>query len=67
VLELAREDPAVVGAAVTGWLAVGGGDEWSEVNIAFTPAADFGLRGPNWQTVFAETGTAFLQQAQRPT
>src|SRR5436190_24000503 len=28
---------------------------WLEVDIAFTPAADFGPRGPNWQTVFGET------------
>jgi len=26
-----------------------------EVDIAFTPAADFGPRGPNWSTVFGET------------
>jgi predicted nucleotidyltransferase len=26
-----------------------------EVDIAFTPAADFGPRGPNWRTVFGET------------
>lgn len=26
-----------------------------EVDIAFTPAADFGPRGPNWQTVFGES------------
>jgi predicted nucleotidyltransferase len=29
--------------------------EWLEVDIAFTPAADFGARGPNWRTVFGET------------
>jgi predicted nucleotidyltransferase len=28
---------------------------WLEVDIAFTPAADFGPRGPNWRTVFGET------------
>jgi hypothetical protein len=26
-----------------------------EVDIAFTPAADFGPRGPNWRTAFGET------------
>lgn len=26
-----------------------------EVDIAFTPEADFGPRGPNWRTVFGET------------
>src|SRR5207253_9672626 len=28
---------------------------WLEVDIAFTPAAHFGRRGPNWRTVFGET------------
>jgi predicted nucleotidyltransferase len=106
LLELAEADPGVVAAAVTGSHAVGGGDEWSdidlalaiddelpealqrwtellyadfgalhhwdlpwgsivyrvfllpgglEVDIAFTPAAQFGPRGPNWQTAFGET------------
>jgi predicted nucleotidyltransferase len=26
--------------------------DWLEVDIAFTPADDFGPRGPNWRTVF---------------
>src|SRR5919107_1294217 len=26
-----------------------------EVDIAFTPAAEFGPRGPNWHTVFRQT------------
>jgi hypothetical protein len=106
LLELAEADPGVPGAAITGSYAAGGGDEWSdidlafaidgelaaalerwtellyrdlgalhhwdlpwgssvyrvfllpgclEVDIAFTPAADFGPRGPNWRTVFGET------------
>jgi predicted nucleotidyltransferase len=29
--------------------------DWLEVDIAFTPAADFGPRGPNWRTMFGET------------
>ena len=28
---------------------------WLEVDIAFTPVADFGPLGPSWQTVFGET------------
>jgi hypothetical protein len=28
---------------------------WLQVDIAFTPAAEFGPRGPNWRTVFGET------------
>lgn len=105
LLELADGDPEIVGAAVTGSFATAGGDEWSDVDlafatagdvwgaierwtalvyddfaavhhwdlrlaasvyrvfllatgleldIAFTPAADFGPRGPNWRTVFGE-------------
>ena len=29
--------------------------EWLQVDISFTPAGDFGPRGPNWRTVFGET------------
>lgn len=105
LLDLAEADPAVVAAAVTGSYVAGGGDEWSdidlafglndevpvalerwtarlyrdfaalhhwdlpsgatiyrvfllpgclEVDIAFTPAAEFGPRGPNWRTVFGD-------------
>ena len=28
--------------------------DWLEVDIAFTPAEDFGPRGPNWRTVFGD-------------
>lgn len=106
LLELAEADPDVVAAAITGSYVVDGGDEWSDidvafgirgelepalarwtetlltehgaihhwdlpwgrtiyrvfllpewlqVDIAFTPEADFGPRGPNWRTVFGET------------
>jgi hypothetical protein len=106
LLELAGADPGVVGAAITGSHATGGGDEWSdidlalaidgglgdalgrwtellcgvfgalhhwdlpsgstiyrvfllpeglEVDLAFTPAAEFGPRGPAWRTVFGAT------------
>ena len=106
LLELAKMNTYVAGAAITGSYVAGGGDEWSdidiafairgelptalehwthilyrdfgalhhwdlpfastiyrvfllpgclEVDIAFTPAADFGPRGPNWRTVFGET------------
>jgi hypothetical protein len=106
LLELAEADPGVVAAAVTGSLAVGAGDRWSdvdlalaidgelpavlerwtgllvrdfgalhhwdlpwgstvfrvfllpgclEVDLAFTPAAEFGPRGPSWRTVFGDT------------
>jgi hypothetical protein len=106
LLALARDDAAVVAAAITGSHVIGGGDEWSDidlsfgiageldpvmerwattlrqefgaihhwdlpwgptiyrvfllpewlqVDIAFTPADEFGPRGPNWQTVFGDT------------
>jgi hypothetical protein len=106
LLELAEADPRVAAAAITGSYVADGGDEWSdidlafaipgelppalehwtellyrgfaalhhwdlpfastiyrvfllpgalEVDIAFTPAADFGPRGPSWRTVFGET------------
>jgi hypothetical protein len=107
LLALAESDPAIVGAAITGSLATGEGDRWSdldlafaidgdldpalerwtrhlcddfaalhhwdlpsvtsiyrvfllpewlEVDIAFTPAADFRPRGPKWRTVFGTAG-----------
>ena len=106
LLEVAEDDPAVVGAAVTGSLATGDADRWSdvdlafaihgklgtaldrwtmrlyqelgalhhwdlrsassvyrvfllpdwiEVDIAFTPEADFGPRGPSWRLVFGDS------------
>jgi hypothetical protein len=106
LLELASADEDVTAAANTGSYVSGGGDEWSdidlafairgelapaldrwtellyqsfaaihhwdlpygstiyrvfllpnclEVDIAFTPEAEFGPRGPNWRTVFGET------------
>jgi hypothetical protein len=116
LLELAEADPDVVGAAITGSYAVDGGDEWSDidlafgirgelgppvehwteivyrefaaihhwdlpfgsttyrvfllpewlqVDIAFTPAADWGPRGPNWRTVFGETVDTPTRQPSR--
>lgn len=106
LLALAEADTEVVGAAITGSVAVGEGDRWSdidlafgvsgelapalarwtetlyrnfaavhhwdlpsrtsiyrvfllpgwlEVDIAFTPAGDFGPLGPTWRTVFGRT------------
>lgn len=107
LLELAADDPAVVGAAVTGSLATREEDRWSdvdlafgirgelgtvldrwtmrlyqelgalhhwdlrsgssvyrvfllpdwlEVDIAFTPEADFGPRGPRWRLLLGDSG-----------
>jgi hypothetical protein len=106
LLALAEADAEIAAAAITGSYAAGGGDEWSdidlafsvrgalpaaldrwtevlykdfaaihhwdlpsqstiyrvfllpgwlEVDLAFTPTADFGPRGPDWRTVFGET------------
>jgi hypothetical protein len=30
--------------------------DWLELDIAFTPAADFSPRGPKWRTVFGDAG-----------
>lgn len=37
--------------------------EWLQVDISFTPAADWGPRGPNWRTVFGETVDMPMPQA----
>lgn len=117
LLARAAEDPDVVAAAITGSYAVGSGDEWSDIDlafgvrgevhpvierwtaivdddlsaihhwdlpwgstvyrvfllpqwlqldIAFTPASDFGPRGPNWRTVFGETVAAPAASSASP-
>ena len=108
VLEMARNDPRVTAGALTGSTAFGGGDNWSDIDVAFgivdgipledvlhdwtqtleqepgivdyfdlpsgssiyrvfllpngleidvavTPAQDFGARGPNFHTLFGAT------------
>ncbi len=106
LLELAESDDSVAAAAITGSYVADGGDEWSDIDLAFairgelapaldhwtdlfyrefgalhhwdlpfgpivyrvfllpeglgvdigfTPANEFGPRGPNWRTVFGET------------
>jgi hypothetical protein len=48
LVEMARDDPSVVAAAMVGSLAMGGGDRWSDLDLAFglaagtTPAAILG-------------------------
>jgi hypothetical protein len=39
VLELAQSDPRVTAGALTGSLALGGGDRWSDIDVAFGIAA----------------------------
>jgi hypothetical protein len=108
VLELAQSDPRVIAGALTGSMAFGGGDQWSDIDVAFgiaegitpeavlddwthifeqewgvldhfdlrygssvyrvfllpsglevdiaaTPAEDFGARGPNFRALFGPT------------
>jgi hypothetical protein len=108
ILELAQSDPRVIAGALTGSMAFGGGDEWSDIDVAFgitpgvtpqavlddwthvlarewgvldhfdlpfgssvyrvfllpsglqvdvaaTPAKDFGARGPNFRALFGPT------------
>jgi predicted nucleotidyltransferase len=38
--------------------------DWLQVDIAFTPEADFGPRGPNWRTVFGDTVEVEMTPAQ---
>jgi hypothetical protein len=53
LLQLAAEDPAVTGAAITGSRAVGASDEWSDVDIAF------GVRGELEPTIDRWTGRLY--------
>jgi predicted nucleotidyltransferase len=48
LLELAEDDPAVAGAAVTGSLATGEGDRWSDVDLAFAIRGRFGAALDRW-------------------
>jgi hypothetical protein len=57
LLELAEADSGIVGAAVTGSPAFGGGDQRSDIDLAFgvegsLETAEFRPHGPNWRTVF---------------
>ncbi len=40
--------------------------EWLQVDISFTPAANWGPRGPNWRTVFGETVDAVQTTPLQP-
>ena len=35
VLEVAQSDPRVIAGALTGSMAFGGGDRWSDIDVAF--------------------------------
>jgi hypothetical protein len=48
LLELAQGDPGVVGAAITGSAALGGGDRWSDIDLAFAVGGPLDLALERW-------------------
>ena len=48
LLAFAEEDPAVVGAALTGSYALEGGDEWSDIDLAFAISGDIPRALERW-------------------
>jgi hypothetical protein len=48
ILELAAADPAITGAAVTGSLAFGRGDRWSDIDLALGVAGELGAALRSW-------------------
>jgi hypothetical protein len=55
ILELARSDLRVTAGALTGSLALGGGDRWSDIDVAFGIAAGIAPEAvlDDWTAVFA--------------
>lgn len=51
LLELARADEDVLGAAITGSYAAGGGDEWSDVDLAFAIRGDLEPAVERWTEI----------------
>lgn len=51
LLELAEEDPDVVGAAITGSFVATGGDEWSDIDLAFGIRGDLAPVLERWSDV----------------
>ena len=54
ILELAQSDPRVIAGALTGSLAFGGGDEWSDIDVAFGIKEGIRLEAvlEDWTAVF---------------
>ncbi len=52
---MAETDERITGAALTGSAAVGREDRWSDIDLAFWPAAEFGTTAPTFRLLF---GTA---------
>ena len=57
LLELAEDDPDVVGAAITGSYVATGGDEWSDIDLAFGIHGDLAPALERWtETLEREFG-----------
>ena len=55
LLRLAEADPDVAGAAITGSAAVGGGDRWSDIDLAFAINGELGPALARWtETLYRE-------------
>jgi hypothetical protein len=56
ILELAQSDPRVTAGALTGSMALGGGDRWSDIDVAFGIAAGVTPEDvlDDWTAVFAQ-------------
>jgi hypothetical protein len=70
VLQMAEKDPRVVGGAVVGSLALGPGDEWSDLDLTFAVAdgAEPGDVLGDWTARMAELGgTTLLDVRSGPT
>ena len=66
VLDLAREDKRVVGAAVVGSLALGGGDRWSDLDLTFGVAAAVSDVMRDWtRKLTTELGATVLVDLER--
>src|SRR5690348_1555354 len=56
ILEVAQNDPRVIAGALTGSLAFGGGDEWSDIDVAFGIAEGITLEAvlDDWTHLFEQ-------------
>jgi hypothetical protein len=48
LLDLARADPVIAGAAIKGSLATGSGDRWSDIDLAFGVSGPLGAAMQRW-------------------
>jgi predicted nucleotidyltransferase len=54
LLALAEADPAVAGAAITGSYVVAGGDEWSDIDLAFSIGGELPRALERWTKLLYE-------------